>query len=229
MQVLKGKEILVIDDDKDFRTMIRKILEADGASVVEGSSIRQGFSVAEAHAPHLIILDLIMPDETGFDFLHKRKDVATLKNTPILILSGQRDVPSIHRAISLGAKDYLLKPFRANFLLQKVRKALHTHTFLSYKFHEKMRPIVNVTSPIEITQANEVGFIFESSIKLGPETKIEITSPLLDSMGCAGSLMLTTNTPPRYVNLGRYLNEINLIGMSKKLAKDIRALIKGWK
>src|SRR5271154_2065315 len=124
MPGLKGKKILLIDDAPDARVFARRILAGDGADVEEASTIDEGLAIVARSAPHLIITDLMLPEKTGFDLLAERANNPTLAAIPTLVLSSSNDPKSVVRAISSGAVDYVLKPLKANLLLQKARKHL---------------------------------------------------------------------------------------------------------
>lgn len=227
MSSLSGKEILVIDDAPEMRLIVRKVLEGDGAKVIEAESVAVGLNLAKTSIPHLIISDLIMPDETGFDLLEKCRRSEVLRAVPVLVLSGKKDAPSIYRAISLGASDYLLKPFRSTLLLQKVKKQLRSTSFRSFTFPKKERPQVFATVSAQLLMVNESGFILASPFRLGGEQDVKIKSPFLERLNISDVRTRTTTLSGRFSGPSRYTSELNFIGLSNEVAKSIRSLLKG--
>jgi CheY-like chemotaxis protein len=69
---------------------------------LEASTVAEGIALAKNQAPHLIISDLIMPEESGFEFLKQIRTIPSLKNTPVLVMSSADDQDSIMKAIALG-------------------------------------------------------------------------------------------------------------------------------
>ena len=134
MRLLKNKKILLIDDAKDTQIIVRKIIEASSATFFGALTVDEGLSIFEENSPHIVLVDLNMPDKSGFDFLIHRRNKEQLKATPAIVLSGRNDQESVNRAIGLDASDYVLKPLNASLLLQKIRKHLRTLKFASYSF-----------------------------------------------------------------------------------------------
>src|SRR5690349_19564738 len=102
MSSMSGKEILIVEDAQDVRLLVRRVLESEGARVVEADSVDAGLSMAEKETPHLVILDLELPGQNGFDFLNARKEHPKVKDIPTIILSGKKDKTSVVQAIGLG-------------------------------------------------------------------------------------------------------------------------------
>jgi len=163
---LKGKEVLIIDDQSDIRMLIRKILENQGLLVSEAESVDEALSWVVNKTPHLIIVDLHMPKKNGFDFLEQRLQTAILKPIPVIVASGLRDQKSIYRAIQLGASDYILKPFSAAILVQKTRKSLRDQDFVGYTIPKGSPTYLTVSVNADISKISAVNVIgLEKSLK----------------------------------------------------------------
>jgi CheY-like chemotaxis protein len=225
MPSMKGKDILIIDDDADVRVLAKKILEGDGARVSEADGCEVGLALARKKSPQLIILDLMMPGKTGFDFLTARKDDPGLKAIPVIILSGKKDKASISQAIALGASDYFLKPLRATSLLQKARKALRLTSFLSKKFLPNECPKAVFSLTADIVKINEGGCRIEAPVRLGTDDKVQVSGQVLEKLGIQTLLMKVSSHQGIYASPGRYFNEISFVGMNAERAKMVRTLI----
>lgn len=112
--------ILIIEDDKDTVEVVANILrlgfpEAEVTSTAQG---HEGVAMAHAWSPDLIILDLGLPDMSGFDVL---EDIRKSSSCPVLILSVREDESDIVKGLNLGADEYVTKPFRKTELLARVK------------------------------------------------------------------------------------------------------------
>ena len=113
--------ILVVDDAANLRDMIRVYLEQEGYRVVEAGNGREALYVARYEKPDLIILDLMMPEMNGYDFLHEHTREAS---TPIIMLTAKVDDQDKIIGLGLGADDYVTKPFNIAELTARVRAVL---------------------------------------------------------------------------------------------------------
>jgi DNA-binding response OmpR family regulator len=226
---MPGKTVLVIDDDDITRMLCRKVLEGAGFSVEEAPTLKASLEVAARHAPHLIILDLILPDGSGFDFLEKLNSLPDLRTVPVIVLSGSTDKAMIFHASALGAKDYLHKPMDARILLQKVKKTLREGGFAEYSFPEGDLPLVEVKIPGRILSANEVGFMLELAVKIAPDAQIDVQSPLLVELSCQDCVFQKTTKVAKSASIGQYINEVAAIGIGKEAVKKIREITRKWK
>jgi len=122
--MLAKPRILVVDDDSNIRDLVRTYLSAAGYdvhSVRDGGDVRS--KVAEV-GPDAIVLDINMPNMDGFAVLEALKPIFATRRLPVLILTARHSQDDVKRAISLGAKDYLAKPFHKDQLLARVARLL---------------------------------------------------------------------------------------------------------
>ena len=106
---MASPQILVIDDDSDFREYLRIILESHGYRVRCAGNAREGAAAVESGRPDLIILDLGLPDMDGLDVLHRLREWT---KTPVIILSVRDTDRDTVAALDSGADDYMTKPFQ---------------------------------------------------------------------------------------------------------------------
>jgi DNA-binding response OmpR family regulator len=114
-------KVLVVEDDESVRRAIRLTCESEGYLVSELDRGGPAAARAEAFRPDIVLLDLMLPDTSGFDVcreLRRRGD-----QTPILILSAKNEEIDIVLGLEIGADDYIQKPFRPRELLARI--ALH--------------------------------------------------------------------------------------------------------
>jgi len=117
--------ILIIDDDNQFRTMLRKMVERNGYEVIEASDGKEGIKLYRKNPTDLIITDLIMPEKDGIETIQElRKDFTDVKI--IAISGGGRLGPHdyLHLAKMLGAQRTLTKPIELDELLKAIEELL---------------------------------------------------------------------------------------------------------
>src|SRR6202453_4580165 len=111
---------ILIEDERQIRRFVHTALEAEGWSVHEAETMRQGLTDARTRRPDLIILDLGLPDGDGIEFLH---DFRGWSKVPVIVLSARVGEQDKIEALDAGADDYLTKPFGVGELLARVRAA----------------------------------------------------------------------------------------------------------
>ena len=112
---------VLVEDERQIRRFVRTALEAEGWSVHEMETLRQGLIDSATRKPDLVILDLGMPDGDGMDFL---RDLRGWSTVPVVVLSARVGEDDKIEALDAGADDYLTKPFGIGELLARVRAAL---------------------------------------------------------------------------------------------------------
>jgi len=111
---------ILVEDERQIRRFVRTALEAEGWSVVETDTLKQGLTDAGTRKPDLVILDLGLPDGDGMEFI---RDLRGWSKVPIIVLSARVGEQDKIGALDAGADDYLTKPFGVGELLARVRAA----------------------------------------------------------------------------------------------------------
>jgi DNA-binding response OmpR family regulator len=112
-----AKKILVVDDKAEMRMLLKSYFTQEGFDVTAASDGREALFVARQEKPDLIILDLMMPEMGGYDFmrLHSRE-----ADTPVIVLTAKLEENDKVLGLELGADDYVTKPFSPRAVLQPV-------------------------------------------------------------------------------------------------------------
>jgi len=118
-------KILLIDDEPDIVYLVKKVLEKGGHQVEEAYTGTEGLLKAESENPALIVLDILMPDISGWDVAKTLKSQDKTKNTPIVMLSVKNSHHSIQKSFKAGAGAHLGKPAKSAEILSTVEKVLN--------------------------------------------------------------------------------------------------------
>ena len=120
-----GKKILIVDDDTDILAAIVAVLQDSGAELLKASDGNTAVTIALEQTPDLLILDAMLPQRSGFLVLEKLKAKKPLGSKPfIIMITGNPGKRHQTWAESLGADDYINKPFRMDRLIESVEKLL---------------------------------------------------------------------------------------------------------
>jgi CheY-like chemotaxis protein len=118
-----GKRVLVVDDDRITRMLVKLLLEKEGYEAIEGENGQQALEIAHRERLDLLIVDLMMPAMDGYQAIERIRRDISLSTLPVVVLTAE-DGPGIEeRVLDLGADDYLIKPFEPQVLLSRVRAA----------------------------------------------------------------------------------------------------------
>ena len=121
---LRGIRVLVVDDDPDIRALANLALSQDGHIVNEASSGTEALALIDAHAPDLLLLDLLMPGQGGLEVLRILRSRPATAALPVVVLTAMDDEANTRAGFELGATDYVTKPFTIPQLAARVRACL---------------------------------------------------------------------------------------------------------
>lgn len=114
-------DVLIVDDDPDMRETISNILSKDGFPVRFAENGAEMRAAVEEKRPQIVLLDLMLPDENGFDLA---RELHANHGIPFIIISGKDDVIDKVVGLEIGADDYIAKPFHARELAARVSSVL---------------------------------------------------------------------------------------------------------
>ncbi|HEX9530466.1 MAG TPA: response regulator [Acidimicrobiales bacterium] len=117
-------EVLIVDDEPDIRGVLAFTLEDAGYAVREAANGAEAITALGAHAPDLVVLDLMMPGVDGFGVLRSRRQLGLAADARVIILTAKTAERDFVRGWELGADEYLTKPFDPDVLLAKVRSLM---------------------------------------------------------------------------------------------------------
>jgi DNA-binding response OmpR family regulator len=115
-------KILIVDDEPDILLMLRMSLEDEGHDVVMAADGQMALDRMAEHRPDLVLLDVMMPVLDGWGVLEQRRDSGD--PTAVIMLSAKSEEADIDRAMALGAREYVVKPFDLDKLVALVQRVL---------------------------------------------------------------------------------------------------------
>lgn len=118
------KRIILVEDEEDIAALLKLQAELSGYKLhVEVDGIN-GYRAIEREKPDLVLLDIMLPGQNGFDVCRKMKNNPDLKNIPVIILTAKAEEIDIILGLELGADDYIAKPFSPKVLFSKIKAIL---------------------------------------------------------------------------------------------------------
>jgi CheY-like chemotaxis protein len=123
VQHLSGR-VLVVDDELPNRLYLRKLLEARECEVFDAASGGEALTVAFKQLPDLILVDVIMPEMSGFELCDKLRKEPRTSHIPLIMVTAKSKIEDIETGFELGAMDYIRKPFNPRELILRVGNAL---------------------------------------------------------------------------------------------------------
>ena len=121
---MPNRKILIVDDEKLTLDMLRSGLAENDFDVVTASNGYEAILAVEKEKPDIVVTDIMMPKISGIDLLRALKKNEGTRDIPIMLISAVDDVELIQQGLSLGAVDYLTKPFKINEVVGKLRHHL---------------------------------------------------------------------------------------------------------
>ncbi|HEX4714945.1 MAG TPA: response regulator transcription factor, partial [Ktedonobacteraceae bacterium] len=153
--IMMTTRVLLIDDDPTIVSLLKRGLTSEQFDVYTAPDGESGLAAAKTYQPHLVLLDIGMPDVDGFEVCRRLR---LLGESAIIMLTARDDVADKVNALGLGADDYVPKPFSFEELVARMRAVLRRHnggeTLLSYgdlHLNQTTREVERLGQPIELT------------------------------------------------------------------------------
>ena len=173
---MKGKRILVVDDEPPIQRILRRNLQVSGYEVLVAENGKQAIEMVRLHQPDLILLDLCMPGE--LDGLDVCIQVRKSSQTPIIVLSAITEEKQKVKALDLGADDYLTKPFSNDELQARVRACLRRSTMRDTTDERDPEVLVSDDGYIHMDVARRQVRVGSQEVRLTP-TEFELLRQLM--------------------------------------------------
>lgn len=117
-------KILIVEDETAIRELVAFVCEADGMTAVKAADLAQARAALASGRPDLMLLDVMLPDGSGFDLLRAVKQSSDLRDLPVIMLTARGDEADRVAGLDGGADDYVVKPFLPRELTARIRAVL---------------------------------------------------------------------------------------------------------
>ena len=115
------RHALVVDDDADIRELVAFKLEQLGFEVLTAADGEEGLRRAQEVRPDIVLLDIMMPKLSGIDVCRRLREQPSTAATPVILLTAKAQEADVERGFSVGADDYIVKPFSLRELSSRVQ------------------------------------------------------------------------------------------------------------
>ena len=121
------RNVLIIEDEEDIIELVKYNLEKEGFKVYSAENGEDGIRMAKNLKPHLVILDLMLPEIDGLEVAKIMKKSDILSHIPIIMLTAKSEESDVVVGLEVGADDYIAKPFSPRILISRVKAVLRRH------------------------------------------------------------------------------------------------------
>lgn len=154
-----SSKIVIIDDKIENLSLFKNILLAHNYNIRTASSGAEGLEVIKSFHPELVLLDVVMPQMSGYDVLRELKKNRSTKDIPVIFLTAKDSAEDIVKGFEEGATDYIAKPFhpkellaRVNTHLQKAKLFANLKRLMEESFHELYTPLSIISSAMQMQE-----------------------------------------------------------------------------
>ena len=151
-------KILIVEDETAIRELVAFVCEADGMTAVKAADLSEARSALASGRPDLMLLDVMLPDGSGFDRLRAVKQSSDLRDLPVIMLTARGDEADRVAGLDGGADDYVVKPFLPRELTARIRAVLRRSASGAQPAREE-RDRVIVHGPLSMNETR-----FEASV-----------------------------------------------------------------
>lgn len=222
MGIIK-RNILFVDDDQPTRLLLQAMLKQAGYLPVTSPSAYEALDLVHKHAFDLILLDIMMPEMNGFDFLKRIKSSEKVRDIPVIMLSAKDDKASIQKAMSLGAADYIVKPPQKDVVCKKLENILGGHPrFAEVEFKNPKDPdsLVEIMHTARVISIGESGLVINSPIPMLRLEDQDLDIPIFKKLGIKDAKLNIVSSVED--EKGHYTIYFTYFGMSDNDVEKIR-------
>lgn len=121
---MKGKKVLIVDDEFAIRDMLRMALEISDFDCIEAENILDAYRLVVDERPDMVLLDWMLPGGSGLELLRRLKRSDTTASIPVMMLTAKTTEDNVIQGLDVGADDYMTKPFAPRELIARIRALL---------------------------------------------------------------------------------------------------------
>lgn len=203
---IENAHILVVDDDDRIRSLLKRFLQERGYRVSTAPHAEKALATLDALEFDLLVLDVMMPGMDGFDLT---RAVRTASETPILLLTARGEAEDRIKGLSLGADDYLAKPFEPEELILRINAILR-----------RTKPVANAFSQV---QFGDWRFDLEREQLHQGETLVRLTggeAALLSALASSAGQTVSRLTLSERTGSGERAVDVQVTRLRRKIERD---------
>ncbi|MBK7453431.1 MAG: response regulator [Anaerolineales bacterium] len=217
--------VLLIDDESMYYKMMVKDLEKSGYQLEYARTGNEGLAAVTSKSPEVVIVDLQLPDMTGFEIIERLRTTADFGHISILVITGRHEIDNKLKAFSLGADDYLVKPFNLEELIARLGNLARRGNAIKYvrkleADQDKKTTLISVHSLRGRVGCSTLAVNLGLALKQLWSRRTLIIDPVIT----AGQVAMMLNTSPR-VTLESYAN-LPIADLDSNVADDLAILHK---
>jgi len=144
---MRPKRILIIEDEEGIRDILSYSLRKEGFDILEAPSGRAGLMLLERDSADLVLLDVMLPDMSGFDIC---RHLSATTRTPVIMITAKSDMLDKVLGMEIGADDYITKPFDIREVVARIRAIFRRIELLGEPLEQPAREVIRLDHRIEI-------------------------------------------------------------------------------
>lgn len=157
-----NKTILIIEDEEDIRDILIHYLKKEGFNVLEAENGERGIEIAKKEFVDLILLDLMLPNMSGYE-------INSIYKIPIIMLTARNDIVDKVLGLELGADDYITKPFDIREVIARIKVCLRRVESLNEIEYETSQDFIDLKNNIKICVESRAVFKEGTIVSLKPK------------------------------------------------------------
>ncbi|MDG1751642.1 MAG: diguanylate cyclase [Thalassotalea sp.] len=169
-----SQKVLIVDDEKANRKILKELLQ-DEATIIFAKNGEQAVELARKHMPDLILLDVIMPDRSGFEVIEDIKNDKQTMNISVIFVTGLANSDDEERGFDLGGCDYIYKPFKANIVIARVMMHLEL-----IKQRKMLNEIAHIDALTGISNRRKMDIVLTDELAANKRDKNKLAVALID-------------------------------------------------
>jgi DNA-binding response OmpR family regulator len=216
----------VIEDDQDISNLVKRYLEREGFEVRTEGGTRDWERVGMDPDIKLLVLDWMLPDQSGLEILKKIRSRTESRNLPVLMLTARVDDTDVVRALEAGADDYVPKPFSASVLVARVQALLRRSESLKAEVKSQQHLSLLRLGPLSLDLEGHRIYVNDEEVGAFTASEFKLLEKLVRSAGkvLTRNVLIEALKGPGITVVERTIDN-HVLSLRKKLGPEVGSLI----